>query len=154
MGNCAKLTSRDPFDCTPPCHSELVALLVLAPKARVKRVESRRVFAQDDSARSVLQHTFLFHRKLLKINLAVLHYLNVRKAWIGEQLRVGVAHFFKNLRYDRSPTCCNCDPYGKEDIFPKRLRNHGAFPHLLTQKQISDWAGNRWRIALPQIPTV
>ena len=36
---------------------------------------------------------FLF-RKLRGIDLAVLHCLDTRKTAIGEQLRVGVAHFF------------------------------------------------------------
>ena len=37
---------------------------------------------------------FLYHRKLRKINLAVLRCLDTRITAIGEQLRVGVAHFF------------------------------------------------------------
>ena len=43
---------------------------------------------------------FLYHRKLRKINLAVLRCLDTRITAIGEQLRVGVAHFFdaRNLR--------------------------------------------------------
>ncbi len=44
--------------------------------------------------RSGLFEKFLLRRKFLKINLAVLHYLNKRKAWIGEQLPAGVVRFF------------------------------------------------------------
>jgi len=32
---------------------------------------------------------FLYHRKLLKINLAVLHCFNTRKTWIGKQPPAG-----------------------------------------------------------------
>jgi len=41
---------------------------------------------------------FLYHRKLRKINLAVLRCLDTRITAIGEQLRVGVAHFFDDTR--------------------------------------------------------
>jgi len=36
---------------------------------------------------------FLFHRKLRKMDLAVLHCLDTSKTWIGKQLPAGVARF-------------------------------------------------------------
>ena len=43
---------------------------------------------------------FLFHGKLRQISLAVLHCLDTRITAIGEQLRVGVAHFFEESMLD------------------------------------------------------
>jgi hypothetical protein len=44
---------------------------------------------------SVEHHTAFLHRKLRKINLAVLHCLNKNKTRIGKQLPVGVAQFLQ-----------------------------------------------------------
>ncbi len=45
---------------------------------------------------------FLFHRKLLKINLAVLHYFYASKTWVGEQFPAGVARFVMTWEFARN----------------------------------------------------
>jgi hypothetical protein len=57
------------------CHSILVALGFRQAQddtvEKAPQAESRADFAQDDSARSVVYHSFLYYRKLLKFDLSV-----------------------------------------------------------------------------------